>query len=90
MACHYYTKLIWSRFLRYFGMVRGGWLRVWVESPLEQHGNSEMHVYVSIENWGAQSDLDFASADEEGYRMQAALKWVLEALIFYPVELGLG
>ena len=90
MACHYYTKLIWSRFLRYFGMVRGGWLRVWVESPLEQHGNSEMHVYVSIENWGAHSDLDFASADEEGYRMQAALKWVLEALIFYPVELGLG
>ncbi len=88
MACHYYTKLIWGRILKYYGMTQGGWLRVWVVPPFAEYTRAEMHVLVQLGNWRMHSELK-EGADEEGKRLEAALAWVLDVLVVYAEELGL-
>lgn len=85
------TRVIWDVFLRHQGFGRGGPLRVAFLVP--DFGDSRSDFYVHV--WVAERKMfrrqrlprfDYNKQEPE----EEALAWVLEALVLYAYELGLG
>ncbi len=85
-----YSAMLWDGFLMHHGFSRGGALAVSVQIPEIGEQNSDIYVEVHIRNPMRNLLYPFFTTLYQKTPQEKSLEWVLQALLLYPAELGLG